>query len=299
MRLWLGLLALISTQVAVVTARAAEPVLTLSMGADERRFTAGELLARADAKEIEIPADASYKRAMRFRAVPLLALLDEMEKATGEARFDTIEARAADGFVSQIPLALIEKGGDGGSVAWVAVEDPASPWPPLPGKQESAGPFYLVWEHPERSGVGSEQWPYQLAALTGAETPAHRWPQMAVDASVAADAPARRGQAVFTTQCMPCHRMKGAGAADLGPDLGQPMGPTQYLTETGLRALIRNPKAVRTWPQQQMPGFDAQMLADADLDALIAYLAYMAPDSGAPESVAPAPVDDGPKAGSD
>ncbi len=71
--------------------------------------------------------------------------------------------------------------------------------------------------------------------------------------------------------------MKGAGAADMGPDLGRPMSPTQYMTPEGLRALIRNPKAVRTWPQQQMPGFDATKLPDADLDALIAYLAYMAP----------------------
>jgi mono/diheme cytochrome c family protein len=43
-----------------------------------------------------------------------------------------------------------------------------------------------------------------------------------------------------------------------------------------LRSLIRNPKAVRTWPQQQMPGFDETMIREADLDALIAYLAHMA-----------------------
>ena len=89
--------------------------------------------------------------------------------------------RATDGFVSQIPMALVAKGGAGGSVAWIAVEDPAAPWPSLPGKDVSAGPFYLVWEHPERSDVGSEQWPYQVASLTGVESPAHRWPQMAVD----------------------------------------------------------------------------------------------------------------------
>ena len=127
-------------------------------------------------------------------------------------------------------MALVEKGASGGSVAWIAVEDPVAPWPPLPGKDVSAGPFYLVWEHPERSKVGTELWPYQTVAITGVESPAHRWPQMAVAATLPADDPARHGQAVFTTQCMPCHRMKGAGAADVGPDLGQPMNPTQYLT---------------------------------------------------------------------
>jgi mono/diheme cytochrome c family protein len=204
--------------------------------------------------------------------VPLLALIGEKP----DPAFDTIEVRALDGFVSQIPMALVEKGASGGSVAWIAVEDHAAPWPPLPGKDVSAGPFYVVWEHPERSNVGTEQWPYQVVAITGVESPAHRWPQMAVADTLSADDPARRGQEVFTTQCMPCHRMKGAGVGELGPDLGQPMNPTQYMSPVGLRALIRNPKAVRTWPQQLMPAFDEKALPGADLDAVIAYLAHMA-----------------------
>jgi len=254
----------------VGTASAADAVLTLSIGPQARRFTAAQLLGRPDAVELTIPADVSYGRPMKYRAVPLLPLLGV------SAAFDTIEARAEDGFVSQIPLALVEKGAKGGATAWIAIEDPAAPWPVLPGKTASAGPFYLVWENPARSDVGSEQWPYQLASLTAVESPAHRWPQMVVDASLSEDSPARRGQAVFTTQCLPCHRMKGAGAADVGPDLGQPMNPTQYFTPQGLRDVIRNPKAVRTWPQMTMPGFDETMLREADLDALIAYLAHMA-----------------------
>ena len=54
-------------------------------------------------------------------------------------------------------------------------------WGSPPGTGTGAGPFYLVWEHPERSGVTSEQWPYQLASLTAVESPAHRWPQLAAD----------------------------------------------------------------------------------------------------------------------
>lgn len=270
MRTPIVVLLLVGFSSALGTAHAEDRVLTLSSGTETRRFTAAQLLRRPDAVELTIPADVSYGRAMKYRAVPLLPLV-----SVGPA-LDTIEARAADGFVSQIPLALVEKGATGGAKAWIAIEDPATPWPMLPGKSASAGPFYLVWENPERSAIGSEQWPYQLASLTEVESPAHRWPQMVVDPSLPADAPARRGQAVFTTQCLPCHRMKGAGAADVGPDLGQPMNPVQYLTAKGLRNLIRNPKGVRTWPQQQMPGFDETMIRETDLDALVAYLTHMA-----------------------
>ena len=133
------------------------------------------------------------------------------------------------------------------------------------------------WVYGLPPGIGSEQWPYQTVAITGVESPAHRWPQMKVSDELPADAPARLGQTVFTTQCMPCHRMKGAGVGELGPDLGQPMNPTQYMTRDGLRALIRDPKSVRTWPQQIMPAFDEKKLSDTDLDAVIAYLAAMAP----------------------
>jgi cytochrome c1 len=55
------------------------------------------------------------------------------------------------------------------------------------------------------------------------------------------------------------------------------MSPTQYFTPEALRKLIRNPKSVRTWPGQIMPGFDPSKISDADLDAVIAYLTYMAP----------------------
>jgi len=273
MRTIVALLALAGGLDCAGAACAGAPTLTLSFGAKSRVFTAAELLARPDAATLTIPADIAYARPMTFRAVPLLALIGE----GADASLDTIDARASDGFVSQLPRALVEKGAAGGSIAWIAVEDAAAPWPNLPGKQQSAGPFYLVWEHPERSGIGSEQWPYQTVALTGVESAAHRWPQMTVDASLPADAPARLGQAVFTVQCLPCHRMKGAGEGELGPDLGQPMSPTQYFKPDALRQLIRNPKSVRTWPGQIMPAFDAAKLSDADLEAVVAYLAAMAP----------------------
>jgi mono/diheme cytochrome c family protein len=135
-------------------------------------------------------------------------------------------------------------------------------------------PFYLIWQNPERSHVSNEQWPYMLEKLAAAQSPKFRWPQLTVDAALPADAPARRGEEVFVTQCIPCHQLNGGGASDIGPDLGQPMSATDYLTEAGLRALVRDPKSVRTW--QQMPAFPLSVLPDTDLDALIAYLRQIA-----------------------
>lgn len=253
------------------TVSAAEPSLLLKLGGVERRITASELLARPDAAEITAPDDVSYLQAKTYRAVPLLTLLPGVPEP-----FDTLEARALDGFVAQIPLSLVRGAASGGSVAWLAVELPGQPWPDLPGKTFGPGPFYLVWEGPERSGVTQEQWPYQLASLTAVESPAHRWPQLVVDASVPTDAAARRGQQHFADACLSCHRLNGGGAAEVGPDLGQPMNAVNYMTPLGLRTLVRDPKSVRTWPQQQMPGFSAKELPDAELDALIAYLQHMA-----------------------
>ena len=144
------------------------------------RFTASDLLARPDAAEVAIPNDHDYGSATGYRAVPLLSLLADLPPD----RFDTLEARAIDGFVAQIPLSLVRQGVKGGAIAWIAVEPPNHPWPNLPGKPTGAGPFYLIWEHPERSGVVPEQWPYQLASLTAVESPAHRWPQLAANPSL-------------------------------------------------------------------------------------------------------------------
>jgi len=271
MRTWLVFVMLAGALAMPAPAQAEEPVLTLSLGSQPQRLTASRLLARPDAVTLQVPDDVAYGRPMTYRAVPLSALLESLDPA-----FDSLEVQAIDGFVAQLPLSLVNGGASGGSVPWIAVEDPTKPWAPLPGKTVSAGPFYLVWEHPKLSGVGPEHWPFQIAAITATRSPARRWPQMAVDEGLPEDAPERRGEAVFVALCIPCHRMKGAGASDIGPDLGAPISPTLYLTPDGLRALIRNPRAVRTWPQQAMPGFDAQVLPDVDLEALITYLAHMA-----------------------
>ena len=152
----------------------------------------------------------------------------------------------------------------------------------MPGKAVSAGPFYVVWTGASAAAIRSEQWPYQLAKLESKPLPTVRWPELGVDPSLPATHPVRAGLALFVAQCLPCHTVNGAGSSALGPDLNQPMNPTQYLTRDGLRALIRDPSSVRTWPTQQMPDFAADQMTDAEIDLVIGYLTHMKARRGSP-----------------
>jgi mono/diheme cytochrome c family protein len=257
------LAAMLATFVAA-PAWANDPLLSVTGGGVTKQFHATELLARHDTATIGVPHDIAYGIAMTYHAVPLSNLLADLPPENA----DTIEARATDGFVSQLPRALIA----GAAVPWIAVEDPGHPWPHMPSKNVSAGPFYLVWQDPEASGISSEQWPYALAALTEVASPVQRWPAIAVAASLPPNAPARRGQGVFIANCLPCHRLAGNGEGTVGPDLLQPMSAVAYLTDSGLRALIRNSAGVRHWPAQRMPAFNRATIPDSDMDAVVAYL---------------------------
>jgi mono/diheme cytochrome c family protein len=247
MRAVIAIAALLLSVVGARHAVAKEASLSLDDGEVKRGITASKLLARPDVAEVDIAHDPSFRQAMRYVAVPLLPLLAGVQKG----RSDTLEARATDASVAQIPLSLIEKARDGGAVAWIAIEPTSQSWPNLPGKNAGAGPFYLVWTHPERSGVTSEQWVYNLAGLTATESPVHRWPQLAPASTLSPDAPAHRGAQVFVANCLPCHRLNGGGAGEMGPDLGRPMNAVNYLTEQGIRALVRDPTSVRTWPRNR------------------------------------------------
>lgn len=256
----------------IPAASAGEAALKLSFGETVLSFPQAILGARPDAIDLTIEKDPAYQRPMTYRAVPLLAILG----TAADAGVDTIEARATDGFVSQLPMSLLTSSRSGGAVPWIAIEDPKAPWPNLPGKSQSAGPFFLVWQNPHGSNVGPEQWPYALVELTFVESPAHRWPQLAVTTSAGEIAPAQRGLPVFVKHCLACHKLDGAGEGTMGPDLSRPMSPTAYMTPDGLRKLIRDPKGVRTWPDQKMSGFNEKVLPASDLDDLVAYLTYMA-----------------------
>lgn len=247
-------------------AHAAE--LFVDVGHGITRYQTTQLLRRADVRTIIVPEDVTFHRTMHYRAVPLMALLEDVSVD------DYLQFVASDGFTAEIPAVLIMK--QHGSKAWLAVEDPARAWPVLGKADGDAGPFYIVWTHPQAAGISPEQWPYKLTMIRKLGDIATRFPAILPDPALPPDSEVRRGFALFQHTCFACHTMNGEGDARLGPDLNLPHNPTEYLRGDLLRAFIRNPQSLRRWPQAKMTGLDRQALSDAELDAVLAYLRHMA-----------------------
>lgn len=254
------------------TVASADPVLDVVIGGQIRQFGRDELLHRSDLSQVSVTSDVAYGKVMSYSAVPVAALLLGLN-SPGDT---VIESVALDGFVAQLPFDILTNTDPAKAIAWLAIEPDDRPWPRLPGKALSAGPFYIVWTGATAAMIRSEQWPYQLKRLESQPLPVARWPALDVDPALPATDPTRAGLALFVTQCLPCHTVNGAGASDVGPDLNQPMNPTQYMTPDGLRALIRDPKSVRHWPAAQMPGFASDRTTDREIDLIIGYLMHMA-----------------------
>lgn len=189
---------------------------------------------------------------------------------------DYVQARATDAFSVAIPARLLAFDDPARAEAFLAIEEPGAPWPAIPGKPYSAGPFAIVWKLARGVTISSEYWAYRLAALTITDSPTRRWPALAVGPEVPPDSPVRAGLDAFVAVCMACHRFDGAGEGEQGPDLGRPTNPVDVFRPAALRQLIRDPASVRHWPGGKMPGFGPDSLSDADLDAIIAWLGYKA-----------------------
>jgi mono/diheme cytochrome c family protein len=242
--------------------------LTVELDHASKTWETTELLKRPDVQTVQIVDDVSYKRNMTYRAVPLAALLP------GITPENHLQAVALDGFAAELTAApLLSKSG---ARAWLAVEDPAHPWPPLADGKPSAGPFYLVWTDPQAGHISPEQWPFQISGIKQLKTVAERFPALLPDPKLAANDPVNQGFALFQKNCLACHRLNGAGDAQVGPDLNIPYNPTEYFAGDFLKRYIRDPQSMRHWPQAKMPAFATSVLPDADLDLLVGYLKHMA-----------------------
>ncbi|TKJ66531.1 cytochrome C [Pseudomonas sp. CFBP13508] len=242
--------------------------LDLQLGANSRTWQTEELLKHPQLQTLTINNDGSYKKDMTYQAVPLAALLKGVKPE------DHLQAVALDGFAAELAAApLLNKDG---ARAWLAIEDPAQPWPPLSAGKHSAGPFYLVWTDPQAGNISPEQWPFEVASIKLMAPVAQRFPALLPDPALKADDPVNKGFALFQKNCLACHRLNGAGDAQFGPDLNIPYSPTEYFGADFLKRYIRDPQSLRQWPQAKMPGFSEEVLPDGDLEMLVGYLKHMA-----------------------
>jgi mono/diheme cytochrome c family protein len=255
--------------IASTTAHAAQATLTII--ADQQRvvFSQSQLLSRHDIQTISV-ADSVYKqRFTRFKAIPIANLLTGLTIP----EFAVVQCNGADGFSAILEKTRLLSPDPKASKAYLAIEDPKSPWPDLVGKTTSAGPFYLVWTDPQASAIGREEWPFQVASFTILSDMRSAFPSIYPADDAAPNV--QNGFKSFLKNCFACHKMNGNGAGSIGPDLNRPMNPTEYLGETALAALIRHPASVRTWPGMVMRGFSEAAIPDAERSDLIAYLRYM------------------------
>jgi mono/diheme cytochrome c family protein len=224
--------------------------LDVTNGTTSKTFTAAQLLANKAARDIEI-ADPVYKHSMTYRVIPMVGLRRDIKAGSNVY----VQARAVDAFSIAIPAALLKED------AFLAIETAAASWPKLPGTgTTSAGPFYIVWQSRSDAGISSEYWVYHLASLTITDSPAKRWPGLAVGADVPAAAPVHRGLDRFVAVCMACHCFAGEGKGTQGPDLARPMNPVDYFQPAALRKFLCDPRSVRAWSEQKMPAFSEESL---------------------------------------
>ncbi len=249
----------------------AQTEAVLKVGA--KSYTVSELLNRPDIENITVKSDPNYgAREMHYQAVRAAALF-------AETRFqddDVVQVRCLDGFVATISKERIMQTGVGQSAAYIAIENPKSKWPELPLKPGagSAGPFYLVWLHPELSGILQEEWPYQIAAFEVKGRLQNLYPR--IFPRHQEDARVVHGLKLFQKTCFACHTVNHDGPSQVGPDLNLPLSPTEYFQESILPRYIRDPKSIRSWEGSKMPGFGPETFSDEDIADIVAYLRQMA-----------------------
>jgi hypothetical protein len=213
-------------------ALAAEPTLQVDVGGEKRSFTRDAVLAMPEATTIAVANDTTYHGPMTYRAVPVATLLAGLKFPPDSV----LEAVAVDGFVAQLPLDLVLN------------TDPSKPSPGSPSSPKTnLGPISPGRMSPQgrSTWVDGGRRSTRSAASNGPTRPrssrASRHPPRAgrslrlIRACPATD-PVGAGQALFGVQCLPCHKLNGIGAADVGPDLNRPMNPTEYTRPKGLHA---------------------------------------------------------------
>ena len=208
LNLCVAIISIVVISVCALPVQAADAFLTVNVGNIKHAYSKEDLLHNPATIDVTIPKDPAYKRTMHYKALPLSALLQEASIQSGQV----VQTVASDGFVANLPPDLVlRKSVDKGAVPYVAIEPPSQLWPKIRGKDSSAGPFYLVWLKPEADDIRTEQWPYGIVTIRSIDSPAKRWPALAVGNKFPQTSPVPAGQILFVNNCLACHYAQWCG----------------------------------------------------------------------------------------
>lgn len=127
-------------------------------------------------------------------------------------------------------------------------------------KHGNPGPFYLVWDNPEKTYW--QKWPFKIAELTlVSEGLLQVFDQLAPDD----DFMRTKGYRLVLKNCVACHMVKRIGYGQMGPDLDILF---KSRSENDFTKQIRNPKG-------RMIAFGKEQISDDDISAIRSYLAFI------------------------
>lgn len=251
-----------------IPAFARDAVLEIRSGTTKLEFTREALLHNPKLETITVEKEVHTLKPFTFQAVPVTSLFKGITIAKGAE----IEFVAEDGFAAPIERERLLNESETKSRAYIAVEDPAHPWPSFIEGLPSPGPFYLVWVKPELSHIVLNEWPTNLLRFEVKGRFDQTYPLIIPHTSQKS---ILNGFLTFRNNCFACHQVNHQGASMMGPDLNLPMNPIEYFKPAVLKKYIRDPESVRKWQGQRMPGFSKAEISDSDLNNLVRYLAFI------------------------
>lgn len=253
-----------------------EPTLLVKSDTSSVLFTRKMLLKMSVIHFNMHDSRAYLNQPMRYQAVKLCDILQPFHVLPT----DTIELIGSDDFSTLVLAKLIMNCANHNSIGYVAIEPENAPWPDLKynnpddnhPKDGSAGPFAVVWTHPERSYISNEYWAWKLVTIK-----VHHTLNTAqyLQAPNSNNKKIINGHNAYVSRCAGCHTINHIGQGKIGPDLNSP-NPTRYFeSDKKLKKFIRNPQSVRRKANDRMSGTNEQFLSNKDLEDLISYLRYM------------------------
>lgn len=136
-------------------------------------------------------------------------------------------------------------------------------WESVGGREESPGPFYLVWTGKWQTTENEYPWPWQIASINVFNFRDEYNAVYPEGAEIGSGA--YEGYLIFKRRCVRCHSMNGQGGK-IGPDLNAPKSIVAYRSPHMIKEFIKNPSEYR---YTQMP--DHPDLSETDLNNLLYY----------------------------